>query len=100
MKSSDVSNKKLVELFIASELKKNNIDMKQDLTTEDKKEIKRIIKHIHNQMKSFIERKKNLTEKIEKQSRKNNNHKGVQHFTDINDINTLKIYENTLQQKY
>ncbi|MDE5412693.1 hypothetical protein [Alkalihalobacterium chitinilyticum] len=96
MKSNDTSTKKLVEKFISTVLKQNNIDPKSQLSKAEKQEIKKIITDCHNQVNVFLAKKGQfVTENdIQPSPKKVRPHKHK--VIAANDFNTLKMFQGSI----
>ncbi|WP_209125423.1 hypothetical protein [Alkalihalobacillus sp. BA299] len=95
MDVNGLSNKKFAEMFVSTVLKKHNIDMKNQLTKEEKKILKSIIKNIYSDLNTFLEMKNlqrtesNFKKKLKKDGTSQN-----QIFVDTNDISSVKTFIN------
>ncbi|MFV8827458.1 hypothetical protein [Alkalihalobacterium sp. APHAB7] len=96
MKSNDASNRKLVEKFISTVLKQNNIDPKNQLSKAEKQEIKKIITDFHNQMNSFLAKKGQLVTENYNQPSSKKIRPYKHRVIAANDINTLKMFQGSI----
>ncbi|WP_078430419.1 hypothetical protein [Alkalihalobacterium alkalinitrilicum] len=97
MKPNNLSNKKLVEMFVSTVLKQNDISPKSQLSKKEKQEIKNFAKDIHDLINGFLVKKNkvNMDDFHEKQSVIGSIQDKKQIYKDLNDTNTIKIFTTT-----
>lgn len=92
MTTNDLSNRKLVEMFISTLLKQNNMGTKKQLSKNQKAEINKLFKDIESNVNDFLAKQEKIVAEnnVEHQLKKLLPHK--HRVIDKNDINTLKMF--------